>query len=104
MRAEEYGQTMLHEVIARDHGVGVAPATLLLDAGTRLDVRHTLLRSTPLGWACRWGRTEIVRLLLARGADPIEADAEPWATPPAWATKMQRPEIVALLERAAGSW
>ena len=97
-RAKEHGQTMLHEVIARDHGVGVALATILLDAGARLDVRDRLLDSTPLGWACRWGRVELVKLLLARGADPVEADALPWATPRAWAAKMQWPEIVELLE------
>ena len=79
-RAADYGQTMLHETVSRDHGVGVQLATILLDAGARLDVRDTLLISTPLGWACRWGRVEMVKLL-ARGADPIEADAEPWATP-----------------------
>ena len=100
-RASDYGQTMLHEVIARDHGVGVQLATILLDAGARLDVRDTLLESTPLGWACRWGRTGIVKLLLARGADPVEADAQPWATPRAWAERMHRPEILELL--AAGA-
>jgi ankyrin repeat protein len=62
-------------------------ATMLLDAGARLDVREDLLESTPLGWACRWGRVELVRLLLDRGADPVEADAKPWATPRAWALK-----------------
>ena len=100
-RASDYGQTMLHEVIARDHGVGVQLATILLDAGARLDVRDTLLESTPLGWACRWGRTGIVKLLLARGADPVETDAQPWATPRAWAERMHRPEILELL--AAGA-
>ena len=35
LRAPESGQTMLHEVIARDHGVGVSLATMLLDAGAR---------------------------------------------------------------------
>jgi len=35
LQAPESGQTMLHEVIARDHGVGVALATMLLDAGVR---------------------------------------------------------------------
>jgi ankyrin repeat protein len=99
-RALESGQSMLHEVIARDHGVGIQLATILLDAGARLEVRDTLLESTPLGWACRWGRVEIVKLLLARGADPIEADAERWATPRAWAEKMRRPEILGLLKRA----
>lgn len=98
LRAPETGQTMLHEVIARDGGVGVSLATMLLDAGARLDVRDELLKSTPLGWACRWGRTKLVELLLARGADPIEQDAEPWATPRAWAVKMNRPDVLALLD------
>jgi len=96
-RASDYGQTMLHEVVARDHGVGVQLATILLDAGARLDVRDTLLESTPLGWACRWGRIELVRLFLARGADPVEADAEPWASPRAWAERMHGPQILELL-------
>ena len=96
-RATDHGQTMLHETVSRDHGVGVQLATILLDAGARLDVRDNLLKSTPLGWACRWGRVEMVKLFLARGADPVEAEAEPWATPRAWAEKMQWPEIVELL-------
>jgi len=50
-----------------------------------------------LGWACRYGRAEIVRLLLERGADPVEADAEPWATPRAGAEKMGHRDIAALL-------
>ena len=100
-RATDYGQTMLHEAVSRDHGVGVQLATILLDAGARLDVRDGLLESTPLGWACRWGRVEMVKLFLARGADPVEADAEAWATPRAWAEKMQRAEIVELLRSAA---
>jgi ankyrin repeat protein len=96
-RASDYGQTMLHETVSRDHGVGVQLATILLDAGARLDIRDHLLKSTPLGWACRWGRLEMVKLFLARGADPVEAGAEPWATPRAWAEKMQRREILELL-------
>jgi len=56
-----------------------------------------MLKSTPLGWACRWGRPQMVRLLLAGGADPVEADAEPWATPRAWAVKMGHAEILKLL-------
>ena len=88
---------MLHECVSRDYGTGVAMATLLLDAGARTDIRDDLLKSTPLGWACRWGRIELVRLLLARGADPVETDAEPWATPRAWAEKKGRTEILDLL-------
>jgi ankyrin repeat protein len=97
LRAPESGQTMLHEVIARDHGVGVALATILLDAGARTDIRDEFLQSTPLGWACRWGRVALVELLLARGADPIEAGAEPWATPLAWAERRHHAGIASIL-------
>jgi ankyrin repeat protein len=99
LRAAESGQTMLHEVIARDHGVGVALATILLDAGARTDIRDEFLKSTPLGWACRWGRVALVELLLARGADPIEAGAEPWATPLAWAERRHHAAIASILRR-----
>jgi hypothetical protein len=99
LRAPESGQTMLHEVIARDHGVGVSLATMLLDAGARTDIRDEFLRSTPLGWACRWGRVALVELLLARGADPIEAGAEPWATPLAWAERRHHAGITSILRQ-----
>ena len=99
LRAAESGQTMLHEVIARDHGVGVALATMLLDVGARTDIRDELLKSTPLGWACRWGRVALVELLLARGADPIEAGAEPWATPLAWAERRHHAGIASILRQ-----
>jgi len=96
-RDPDYGQTILHEVAKEDCSTAVPLATILLDAGARLDVRDKLLKSTPLGWACRWGRVEMVRLFLARGADPVEADAEPWATPRAWAEKMHYGEIAEML-------
>jgi ankyrin repeat protein len=99
LRSTESGQTMLHEVIARDHGVGAALATMLLDAGARTDIRDEFLKSTPLGWACRWGRVALVELLLARGADPIEAGAEPWATPLAWAERRHHAGIASILRQ-----
>ena len=98
------GRTMLHEVAGfRKHATAeeqVAFATMLLDAGARTDVRDELLQSTPLGWACRWGRVELVKLLLQRGADPVEADAEPAFTPRAWATKMGHAAVLAALAAA----
>jgi hypothetical protein len=39
----------------------------------------------------------LVKLFLERGADPIEADADLWATPEAWARKMRRDDILAAL-------
>jgi len=71
----------------------------VLDAGARLDVRDGLLKSTPLGWACRWGRIELVRLFMDRGGTSVEADAESWATPRAWAEKMNRPDVLAELRK-----
>ena len=78
-------------------------ATILLDAGAKLEVRDDLLKSTPLGWACRWGRVELVTLLLERGADSVEADAEPWATPSAWAEKMKHGAVLSVLRKHASS-
>lgn len=99
-----FGLTILHSVAgSREHVTPeerVAFATMLLDAGARLDVRDHLLKSTPLGWACRWGRVELVKLLLDRGADPAEADAEPWATPLAWARQKGHAEIEVDLRQA----
>ena len=71
---------------------------MLIDHGGRLDVRDDLLKSTPLGWACRWGHLEMAELLIHRGARVDEKDAEPWAKPMAWARRMHHSEIVKLLE------
>jgi ankyrin repeat protein len=100
------GDTVLHYVAARgtlSESARVRFAAMLLDHGARLDVRDDLLKSTPLGWACRWGRREMMELLLARGATAEEPDAEPWAAPLAWATKMGHGEIAALLRRNAAA-
>jgi ankyrin repeat protein len=99
------GRTLLHDVAA-DWPINapmsaderIAFATILLNKGARLDVRDDLLKSTPLGWACRWGCIEFVNLFLQRGADPVEADAESWATPRAWAQAKGHPGILTLLE------
>ncbi len=96
-----FHRTVLHEVAAvGDHVTDeeAAPfAYALLDAGARTDVRDEIFLSTPLGWACRWGRLPVARALLERGADPVEANAESWARPQAWAEKMKRENVVALL-------
>jgi ankyrin repeat protein len=103
-----FGRTLLHDVAGgwpRSAPMGAAErvgfATILLNAGAMLEARDDLLRSTPLGWACRWGRVELVTLLLERGADPVEADAEPWATPLAWAKKMNRDTVRSILTKHA---
>jgi len=86
-----FGQTALHFAAARRSGLSDEDralfAGMLIDYGAKLDLRDDLLRSTPLGWACRWGRKELAKLLMDRGAPFGEPDAEPWATPQAWLEK-----------------
>ena len=98
----QFGLTTLHHIVARGDMTPeerVAFATAILDCGARLDMRDHLLKSTPLGWACRWGQLPLVKLFLDRGADPLEPDAEPWATPRAWAERMNRGDVLAELRR-----
>jgi ankyrin repeat protein len=101
-----FGRTPLHEVAAmRDHITeeeAVAFAKTLLEAGAKVGDRDELLQSTALGWACRWGRPGVATLMLERGADPVEPNAEPWAKPRAWAEKKGHPEIIKLLRRYSG--
>ena len=74
-----FNRTVLHEVAAMgDHVTDeeAAPfATALLDAGARMDVRDDILKSTPLGWACRWGRG-------VGGKSCSNAAPIPWRTTP----------------------
>jgi ankyrin repeat protein len=101
LRHPRFGRTILHDIAALggDATAEQSPAlaALALDAGARIDDRDDILKSTPLGWACRWGRIQLVKFLLDRGADPVEPDAEPWATPQAWAHKMGHDDVIALL-------
>jgi ankyrin repeat protein len=96
-------ETLLHFTAARQSDLSGEDrarfAAMLIDHGARLDVRDDLLKSTPLGWACRWGHRELVELLLQRGAPVQEQDAETWATPEAWAQKMGHDEILATLKQ-----
>jgi ankyrin repeat protein len=100
------GATALHFAAARSaSGLSGADsarfAAMLIDHGASLTQRDDLLKSTPLGWACRLGQIELVELLLSRGAAAHEPDAEAWATPIAWAKKMNHSSITALLAASA---
>ena len=100
------GATTLHFTAARGGLDGASRArfaAMLIEHGARLELRDDLLKSTPLGWACRWGRLRMAELLIARGAPVKESDAEPWATPVAWAKRMDHSQIVSLLDGTSGA-
>jgi ankyrin repeat protein len=101
-----FGRTALHEVAAMGEHVkeeeAAAFAAALMDAGAKTAVRDDILKSTPLGWACRWGRAGVAAVLLEHGADAVEADAEPWARPRSWAQKMGHGEVLAVLNAYGG--
>jgi hypothetical protein len=101
---QQFGLTTLHNIVARGDMTPeerVAFAAAILAKGARLDLRDSLLKSTPLGWACRWGQLALVKLFLDSNADPVETDAEPWATPIAWSRKKGHSEIEDVVRQAA---
>jgi ankyrin repeat protein len=97
-----FGQTALHFAAARRSDLPgndrARFASMLIDHGANLTLRDDLLKSTPLGWASRWGQVELAEMLIHRGAPVREAGAEPWANPIAWARKMKHSAILTLLE------
>jgi len=107
-----HGVSLMHAIAAEGKCWGVVVMTeaerlsfarIALAHSPDLTLRDQLLKSTPLAWACRWGRTELVHLLLDHGAPASEPDAEPWATPLAWAAKKGHREIEDLLKRKGAS-
>jgi hypothetical protein len=89
--------TLLHDMA---YTGDVAKAQLLLAHGAAIDAVDEEFRSTPLGLAARFGRIDMVRLLLDRGADPKKAAAD-WATPVAWARTKGHREIERLVAGVA---
>jgi ankyrin repeat protein len=88
--------TLLHHCAADGD---LPKARLLIDHGADIDALDEEYRSTPLGMAARWGRTEMVGFLLERGADPTLAGAS-WAVPLAWARKKGHSEVEDYLRRS----
>jgi ankyrin repeat protein len=81
--------TLLHDMAQEGN---IPKARLLLDYGADINAVDEEYRSTPMGFACRWGNREMVQFLLERSADPSKSGAR-WSTPLAWARKKPHPEI-----------
>lgn len=96
-----FGLTLLHFVAARELPAAyqVRFATLLLDAGADPALKDTLLCSSALGWACRYGRDGLVDLYLSRSVPTHEPETPEWARPEEWARKMNHLSILAKLTR-----
>ena len=91
------GFTLLHDMA---HTGDLAKARLLIEHGADVNRIDDEYRSTPLGYAARWGHVEIVKLVLDCGADPTKSDA-PWSTPLAWARKKNHDDVERLLQSSA---
>lgn len=90
------GVTPLHEFARKGD---LEKAALFLDHGADLHARDGDIRSTPLGWASKFGQKAMVEFLLERGAKPNLPDDPPWATPLAWATRRGHVEVAELLKQ-----
>ena len=101
-------QTMLH-LCCRGDGSGrpdkvlLECAAMLLDAGANISARDDEYASTPLGWAARHNRPDMVDFLLARGAKTNLPDDKPWATPLAWATRRGHTQVAEMLVKAGAT-
>ena len=91
--------TLLHDMA---HTGDVHKARLLIDYGAHIDAIDDEYSTTPLGYAARWGHQDIVMLLLERGANPNEANAE-WATPLKWAEKKDHHTVAGILRDAGAA-
>jgi ankyrin repeat protein len=94
-------QTLLHHASGSWQNTSEC-AAILLDAGATITARDDDYRSTPLAWAARADRPQMVEFLLSRGAPVNLPDDEPWATPLAWAERRGHQQIASIL-RAHGA-
>jgi ankyrin repeat protein len=76
----------------------IESAVIFLGHGADINAIDGEICSTPLGWACKYGKKEMVEFLLVQGAD-VSLAGEAWATPIAWATRRGYNDIADLLKK-----
>lgn len=89
------GVTPLHVYATRGD---IENATIFLQHGADIDAVEEEFYTTPLGFAAKNNKEDMVDFLLKQGANPNKAGA-PWATPLAWATRRGHQNIIALLQQ-----
>ena len=70
------------------------------ERGFDVNLADPLFKTTPLGHAAWWGKSEAVRFLLASQADPDLAYGDPWTTPLHMACLWGHAEVAAALLEA----
>lgn len=86
---------LLHNAAGADNGPAV---TLMIDLGFDPNYTHG---AAPLHHAAASGRLEMVKLLIARGADPAARDQNYFANAAGWAEFHRQPEVESYLEGQA---
>ena len=90
------GITPLHRFAQRGD---IFNAGLFLEYGANINVIDEEINSTPLGYAAKYNKLEMVKFLLQHGADPNLPIEHKWARPVEWARRRGNSEIVEVLER-----
>ena len=92
--ANGMGMTILHILVSLGTPASVS---WILDRGADINRRDNEFDSTPMAWAARVGRAEMIELLLSRGALRTLPDDEAWSVPAAWARRRGHTHILKLL-------
>lgn len=79
----------------------IPTVTRILDSGFDVNTQWGMFDQFALQKAAEWGQTEMVRLLLSRGADPKLKDSS-GRTARDWAKNNQHAEVVRVLREAEG--
>jgi len=89
------GITPLHRFAGRGD---IHNAAIFLEHGADIDAIDEQHCTTPLGWAAKAGKTEMVQFLLTKGANPLLPTDRPWALPHAWAERRGHGAVLELLK------
>ncbi len=90
------GITPLHRFAQRDD---LESAAIFIQHGADINAIEEEFYSTPLGYATKYGKKNMVVFLLQQGADPGLPEDKPWARPLAWAERRGYNEIISLLKK-----
>jgi hypothetical protein len=95
-RRDWLGRMVLHWCAEKSE---IASAAKYLEHGADINAIDVGEHTTPLGYAARFGKVEMIRFLLERGANPNLPHDAAWARPLAYAEFENQPAAAELLRR-----